>query len=80
MMYVLRNNYIPLAQLVLRKVSRPSAFREGLARETTVIHGTALSMRAGFSHTANYTPCACVCLYLTRTGITSVLLYNSIAK
>ena len=38
MMYVLRNNYIPLAQLVLRKVSRPSASRAGLARETSIIH------------------------------------------
>ena len=30
----LHNNYILLAQLVLRKVPRPSASREGLARET----------------------------------------------
>jgi len=36
MMCVLHKNYISLAQLVLRKVSRPSTSREGLVRETSI--------------------------------------------
>ena len=38
MMYILCNNYILLAQLVLRKVSRLPTSREGLARETSLLH------------------------------------------